>query len=294
MGNDIRENKIDIFHGLSNELPRNIKRRGIKSVVTIHDLIFLRFPQFYNKIDYLIYKYKFSAAAKIADRVIATSEQTKSDLITFFNINPVKIEVVYQGCDPGFYYKVSENTKRRIRIIYNLPENYILYVGTIEERKNLLQIIKARHEHAIKMPLVAIGRQTSYMDKINKYISENKIKDIVFPGQIALSDLPAIYQMSSVFVYPSSFEGFGIPILEALNSGIPVIAATGSCLEETGGLYSVYINPDNPDEIAGAIRRILSDDEFREKMINEGQRYALNFREDKSTRKIMDLYQKLC
>lgn len=293
MVNDIRKNKIDIFHGLSNELPQNVYKRDIKTVVTIHDLIFLRFPQYYNKIDFFYCKNKLSATAKMADRVIATSVQTKSDLISFFDTDPEKIEVIYQGCDPGFYQKVSEEIKKHIRIIYKLPENYILYVGTIEERKNLLQLIRARHEHGINMPLVAIGRQTSYMDKIKKYLHKNRITDIVFTGQVVLSDLPAIYQMATVFVYPSLFEGFGIPVLEALNSGTPVIAATGSCLEETGGLYSIYVNPDNPDEIAGALNRVLTDEELRKKMINEGYRYALNFREDKSIRKIMELYQKL-
>jgi len=293
MGYDINNNKIDVFHGLSNELPRNINKFKTRSVVTIHDLIFLRFPYLYNKIDTLFYKNKFHAAVKMADRIIAISEQTRLDLISFLEVDPEKIEVIYQGCDPGFYQKIPEDIKKQIRLKYDLPDNYILYVGTIEERKNLLQIVKARHEYDIKVPLVAIGRHTPYMKKIRKFVNEKKIKDIIFPGQVSLTDLPAIYQMSSVFVYPSSFEGFGIPILEALNSGTPVITATGSCLEETGGSSSIYINPEKPYEIAAALQRVFSNDRLRQKMILAGYRYAMKFREDKSIRKIMELYKKL-
>jgi glycosyltransferase involved in cell wall biosynthesis len=229
----------------------------------------------------------------MADKIIAISEQTRSDLISFINADPGKIEVIYQGCDPVFYEKVSEEIKDLIRQRYHIPDNFILYVGTIEERKNLLQIIKARYEYDIKLPLVAIGRYTPYMDEIRKYINEKKITGIIFPGQVSLTDLPAIYQMSSVFIYPSSFEGFGIPVLEALNSGIPVIAAKGSSLEETGGLNSIYINPEIPGEIAHSLQRLLTDEPLRKKMIREGYKHALNFREDKSIRKIMELYQKL-
>ncbi len=293
MGDDIASLKIDIYHGLSNELPQNINQSGTKSVVTIHDLIFLRYPHLYKSIDRYIYKNKFFAACKMAEKIIAISEQTRTDLISFFNINPDKIDVIYQGCDPSFYQIVPDEKKALAKKIYNLPETFMLYVGTVEERKNLLQIIKARHEYGIDLPLVAIGRPTAYMSKIKEYISKQKITDIRFMETVPLSELPAIYQMSSVFVYPSSFEGFGIPILEALNSGVPVIAAKGSCLEETGGIHSLYIDPENPEEIAVAVNNVLSDNRLREKMIEEGFKHALNFREEKTSRKIMELYQKL-
>ena len=293
MGKDISSQKIDLFHGLSNELPRNIRKSHVKSVVTIHDLIFLRYPHLYKKIDRAFYQNKFLSASRMADKIIAISEQTRTDLITFFNTDPEKIEVVYQGCNPVFYEKASAEKKNHVREIYNLPENYILYVGTIEERKNLLQLIKARHEYNIDIPLVVIGRPTSYMKMIKEYIAEKRITDVHFLEHISQSDLPPVYQMSSVFVYPSSFEGFGIPILEALNSGVPVIAATGSCLEETGGSHSIYFNPQNPEEIANALIKVLSEKELRETMIVEGNKYAQNFREENTAGKLMELYEKL-
>ena len=293
MGSDITFQQLDLYHGLSNELPRNIRKSRVKSVVTIHDLIFIRYPHLYNRIDRSIYKNKFLSATRLAEQVIAISEQTRSDLITFFKCDPGKIEVVYQGCNPVFYEKSTEEMKVRVRETYHLPQNYILYVGTIEERKNLLQIIKARYELRIDLPLVVIGRPTSYMKKIREYINEKGIMDIYFLDQVMHTDLPPIYQMSSVFVYPSSFEGFGIPVLEALNSGVPVIAATGSCLEETGGLHSIYINPGNTEEIGNALMNILSSSDLREKMISEGYHYALNFREEKTAVKLMEVYKKL-
>jgi glycosyltransferase involved in cell wall biosynthesis len=293
MGKDISGQKLDLFHGLSNELPRNIKESGVKSVVTIHDLIFLRYPHLYKRIDRIFYKNKFLAATRMADKIIAVSEQTRSDLISFFNTDPDKIAVIYQGCSSIFYERTSEEKKNYVREIYNLPDKYILYVGTIEERKNLLQLIMARHEFGIDIPLVVIGRATSYMNRIKKYLEEKSITDVCFLEQVSHSDLPPIYQMSSVFVYPSSFEGFGIPVLEALNSGVPVIAATGSCLEETGGSHSIYINPENSEEIASALIQVLSSEELRETMITEGYKYAMNFREEITVRKLMELYKKL-
>jgi len=293
MGKTILNNKIDIYHGLSNELPANINKSGAKSVVTIHDLIFLRYPGLYKRIDRLVYKRKFLSASLQAERIVAVSQQTRSDLISFFNIDPEKIEVVYQGCNPAFYEKVSEERKIQIRNKYKLPENFILYVGTIEERKNLLFLIRAVHEHKIKLPLVVFGRKTPYMEKINTYIDRRHVKNIYFHEYASQTDLPPIYQMSDIFVYPSSFEGFGIPVLEAINSGIPVIAAKGSCLEETGGKSSIYVDPFNPAEVASAINRVLHDKDLRQQMIDDGYEHALNFREKKTAARLMEVYQKL-
>jgi glycosyltransferase involved in cell wall biosynthesis len=261
--------------------------------VTIHDLIFLRYPHLYKRIDRAFYKNKFLASTRMADKIIAISKQTRSDLITFFHTDPDKIEVIYQGCNPAFYEKASEQKKKQVRETYNLPQNYILYVGTIEERKNLLQLIKARHENSIDIPLVVIGKSTPYAKKIMEYIVEKHIPDVYFLEQVIHSDLPPIYQLSSVFVYPSSFEGFGIPVLEALNSGIPVIAATGSCLEETGGNHSIYVNPENSKEIGNALTKVLSSNELRESMVTEGYKYAMNFRQENTLGKLMELYEKL-
>ncbi len=293
MGRDIAKQKIQLFHGLSNELPLNITKSSSRSVVTIHDLIFLRYPNLYKRIDRTIYRNKFHRSCRHADAIVAISEQTKADIIYFFGISPGKIHVIYQGCSPLFYEKSSTEIRNSLRTRHTLPRNYILYVGTIEERKNLLQLVKAKYENNIELPLVVVGRATPYFEKVKAYISQNNVKDIFFLNNLSREDLPGIYQMAELFVYPSSFEGFGIPILEALNSGIPIITGSGGCLKETGGPNSIYVNPLQPGEIAEAINSILGNHNLKKTMIDEGYNHALLFREDRTAHEIMKLYQKL-
>jgi glycosyltransferase involved in cell wall biosynthesis len=292
-GSDIAKQGIDLFHGLSNELPLDIRKSGAVSVVTVHDLIFLRYPGLYKFTDRLIYKSKFYQSCKRADAVVAISEQTKTDIIEFLGIEPAKVHVVYQGCNPLFYNSADEKTCELIRKKYGLPENYILYVGTIEERKNLLQLVKAKHIYGIGNPLVVVGGHTPYMNRVQEYIGQNKMTDVMFLRNIQQEELPVFYQMADLFVYPSSFEGFGIPILEALNSGTPVVTGKGGCLEETGGENSLYVNPLDPEEIADAIKRILSDANLRERMTAAGKQHALNFREERTAGEMMKLYLSL-
>jgi len=293
MGSEISKHKIQIFHGLSNELPLDIKKSHAHSVVTIHDLIFLRYPHLFKYTDRTIYKSKFYRSCKDADAVVAVSQQTKEDIIHFFGIPSGKINVIYQGCSPIYYEKADASKKEKVISKYSLPENYILYVGTIEERKNLLQLVKAKTEYNISIPLVVIGRPTPYFERVREYISANSIRDVFFLKNVPQEDFPAIYQMAELFVYPSSFEGFGIPVLEALNSGVPVIAGGGSCLEETGGSHSIYVDPLKTGEIAEAITLVLNNSALKKKMTEEGYKHALLFREEKTTKEIMNLYQSL-
>lgn len=287
----LMEDKVDLFHGLSNELPFALDRSGIKSVVTIHDLIFLRHPALYPRIDRRIYFRKALNAVRSADRIIAISRQTRDDLIELLEADEQKIRIVYQGCNPWFYEPVDATEKQRIREKYELPGQYLLYVGTIEARKNLLTIIRALHEHDINIPLVAVGGKTSYFDQISKYLQEKEVKNIHFHHHIDNADLPGIYQQSEAFIYPSSYEGFGIPVLEALNSGVPVITSKGGCLEETAGGGGLLVEPGNVDELAAAIQQVLSNSELRNNMVAKGKAHALQFRETHTIPGIMNVYK---
>lgn len=290
----IAENGIEIFHGLSNELPLNISKTGIKTVVTIHDLIFLRYPDYYHFIDRQIYNFKFSYACRIADKIIAISECTKRDIIHFYGIEEEKIEVVYQGCDNDFSIIKSEQEKKAISKKYALPPTYLLSVGTIEERKNLILTVKALESLPENIHLVAIGKSTPYAEKIKKYISgKNIAKRVHFYHQVPFNELASFYQMASVFVYPSFFEGFGIPIIEALHSGIPVIGAKGSCLEEAGGPSSIYIDPLNEKELAEAINNILTNKEQAEEMIKNGKEYVKRFDDKIIAQQLAHIYHDL-
>lgn len=285
---------VDLYHGLSNELPLSIgKAKTTRSVVTVHDLIFLRYPRYYHWIDKKIYTYKTSRACRHADRVVAVSECTKRDIVSFFGIDPEKIDVVYQGCDPRFSQQPAPDEVRALKEKYDLKEPFILYVGTIEERKNLLLLLRAMQQLTPCTTLVAIGRRTPYMEKVEAFCNAHlPAGSVKFLHTVPFTELPAFYHAASLFVYPSRYEGFGIPVLEALCSGVPVIAATGSCLEEAGGPSSLYVSPDDPVQLAEAIRKVLTDGELRTRMIRDGREYARRFEEDKLAQDLLAVYKK--
>ena len=285
---------ISVFHGLSNELPLNIgHRQKIKSVVTIHDLIFRRLPQCYPFIDRAIYDYKFKKACQNANLIIAVSECTKRDIVKDYGISPDKIEVIYQGCDSAFAQIVDTSEKNEVRNKYRLPKHYILSVGSIEERKNALLAAKALKYLPEDIHLVLVGKETAYTEKIKTFAKDEKLEErIHILHGIPFADLPAIYQCADVFAYPSRYEGFGIPILEALNSKLPVVAATGSCLEEAGGPDSLYVNPDDAEAMAEAIKKAIHPTE-RVQMIEKGITWAARFSKEQMARQTMQCYNRL-
>ena len=169
INNQIKKDKIQVYHGLSGEIPRNLHKTGTKSVVTIHDLIFVRYPKLYSFFDRKIHFNKFKYAAHNSDRIIAISEQTKQDIIEFLKVDSSKIDVVYQGCHAIFKEKVIEQQKSLVKKKFNLPDQFILNVGTIEERKNLLSIVKAIKD--IDITLVVAGRKTKYYENTPRQIT---------------------------------------------------------------------------------------------------------------------------
>ena len=294
MGKTAQNKGMELLHGLSNELPFR-SPKGLKKVVTIHDLLFLRYPQLYNIIDAAIYKQKFSRACKDADRVIAVSRQTARDLVDFLKVPEEKIDVVYQGCHEHFRQEYDSYVLERVSSRHKLPPDFILNVGTIEERKNGLLIVKALHElkNKVTIPLVMVGKPTSYKQEIVEYAREHDLLDqIYFRHDIPFEDLPKIYQLSKMFVYPSVFEGFGIPILEALCSRVPVISSKGSCFAEAGGPNSIYVNPTNAEELAEAILRVINNATMGTKMVIDGVAHSLNFEEKKIAQDLMAVYEK--
>lgn len=291
----LEKDHIDIYHGLSGELPFNIRNaRNVKKVLTVHDLIFLRFPHCYKPFDRFIYNLKFRKSCQNADLVIAISECTKRDIMEFYGIAEEKIRVVYQGCDASFGVLQSSEQLNAVRKKYSLPEQYILNVGTLEERKNVMLAVKALPLLPPNVSLVMVGRHTPYTDKVMQYARETGVADRILEiGNADFRDLPAIYRLATVFVYPSRYEGFGIPILEALNSCVPVIAATGSCLEEAGGPDSIYVNPDDADAMAGQLNRLLNDPDLRSQMAAKGWLWAQQFGESLTATAIHDCYESL-
>lgn len=294
MGGAIRRQGIELFHGLSNELPADIRRSGARSVVTLHDIIFVHMPELYKPADRRLYTRKYRSSCFHADRVIAISLQTKNDLVNLWKVPEEKIDVVYQGCNPVFYEPASEAAKAAVRTKYNLPERYILSVGTIEERKNLMLTVEAMIHGKIDVDLVACGRATPYADKIREFARKNGILDrLHFFHDVTFAELPAFYQMAELLVYASFYEGFGIPILEGFESRIPVITSQGGVFPETGGDAAWYVDPYRVESMVEALQTVLDDPATRSGMIQRGDAYARSFRDEAVAHNIRMAYDKL-
>ncbi|MDY3875866.1 MAG: glycosyltransferase family 1 protein [Prevotella sp.] len=292
--NDLKRDGVDICHGLTGELPLGLSEAGIKSVVTIHDLIFMRCPEYYNPVDVAIYKWKFRNAIRQANRIIAISECTRRDIMELGEIDDSRIDVVYQSCDTRFRQQVSPEQKQDVRARYSLPKRYVLFVGTIEERKNALLAAQALPYLSDDIHLVLVGRQTAYAKTIFSFARQNGLANrIHMLSGVPTSDLYAIYQQAECFVYPSRYEGFGIPVIEAIQSRLPVIACTGSCLEEAGGPDNVYVDPDEPQEMAMAIKSITDNPDAARQIVTRSLDYIRRFENGNVAQEMLNVYRSL-
>ena len=284
---DMQRDGVQLYHGLTGELPRGMRCSGIKSVVTIHDLIFMRHPEYYHWVDAQLYAWKFKYTCREADRIIAISERTKQDIIELGHVAADKIDVIYQSCDPKFAQPLRQEQLRGTLSKYGLPPRFILTVGTIEERKNLMLAVRALDGLPADIHLVAVGRQTKYARQLPAH------PRVLILSGVSDTDLAALYQQAEVFVYPSRYEGFGIPIIEAIHSGLPVVACTGSCLEEAGGPDSLYVAPDDAEAMSHAITRQLRGAEGREERILRSRAYVRRFEGSNVAGQVLDIYRSL-
>ena len=287
----LKEDGVQLYHGLSGELPAGLKAAGIPGVVTIHDLIFLRHPEFYHWWDVEIYRRKFKSTLKEASRIIAISECTKRDILYYGDFPEDKIDVIYQGCSNRFRKSVSEADKNRVKAKYNLSDNFILNVGSIEARKNVLLAVKALGCLLDSFRMVIVGKHTKYTDEVIAYVKKNGLEDRVqILHGIPDDDLPVIYHLAKVFVYPSRYEGFGIPIIEAIQTGLPVVACTGSCLEEAGGPDCLYVSPDDVEGMANAIKQAIAEKDVR---VPRAQEYIKRFENSNLAAQVIEEYKLL-
>lgn len=291
---DLQRANIDVYHGLTGELPRGLRNTGIRSVVTIHDLIFMRHPEYYHWIDTKIYTWKFRNACREADRIIAISECTKRDIMQLGGVSADRIDVIYQSCNPRYARPLAQSQLDTARSSCRLPGRFILSVGTIEERKNILLAAQALHSLPPDVHLVAVGRPTGYAARVLAYAAKTGISErIHFLSGVTDEELQAIYQLAEAFVYPSRYEGFGIPIIEAIHSGLPVVACTGSCLEEAGGPYSLYVSPDDAAGMADALSKVLQGAAGREERIHNSCEYVKRFAGTDVAGQVIRIYREL-
>lgn len=292
--NDLLKDDIQIFHGLSNEIPFGRFPASIKTVVTIHDLIFERYPTLYPFFDRLVYRLKFKYACKKADKIIAVSEQTKQDIVDFYHTNPDKIAVIYQDCDEAFRKKIAIATVNDVKKHYHLKKQYILCVSTITERKNQLNLVKAFHQLKLaNYELVLVGGKSGYQKQVEDYLNTHKLTTVKILNKVPFNDLPALYQGAALFVYPSVFEGFGIPIVEALHAGVPVVAATGSCLEEAGGDGALYADPLDINDLAQKMQLILTNIPLQQSLVEAGKKHLTQFSAENIAKQLTELYENL-
>lgn len=252
---------LDVFHGLSNELPFGIGAFKGHKLVTIHDVIFKRYPQYYNPIDRLIYQYKFRYAAQNADTVLATSHQTSADIETYLmHANNV---VTYQNCLPIFETKPTTAQIERVQTQYQLPAQFVLSVGTFEPRKRQLELVNTFHKANLpNTHLVLVGKRTNYLAGIEAYIKQFQLGNrIQVLTQVDTADLPSLYHAARAFAYVSEFEGFGIPIVEAMRCGVPIIAAPTSSLVEVGGDAIAYADPTDAQAFSTVLQAALQNPE---------------------------------
>ncbi len=281
---------LHLFHGLSNEIPLGL---DIPAIVTIHDVIFKHLPTTYKPWDRWIYNQKTTIACNEADKIIAISQQTKRDLLQYYQIPEDKIEVVYQSVDPIFYVMESETTNIQH---LQLPDKFMLTVGNLEERKNQLLILEAMGQipKSERIPLVIVGKGKGYHQRMLEYIEQHQLHEWVHFVQDYLStaELKSVYEAANMMIYPSSFEGFGLPVVEALLSRTPVITNRAASLPEAGGPDTCYLDVLEASHLAEAILKLTKDKKLCDHMAEKGYQYAMNeFHPNLLTRQLLKVYK---
>ena len=283
--------KSDIYHFFNFTIPKNIKG---KVIVTIYDTVFFSAPETMGDMK-AISEYKY--AAERSDLILTISESAKSDIIKHFNVDEKKIEIVTPGIDLEKYlHNYTDIELENVRKKYKLPENYILYLGTIEPRKNIERTIKAfiKYKKEVKddLKFVIVGGKGWKYDNIMKLI-ESMGTDIILTGYIDEEDKIPIYKLAQLFAFPSLYEGFGMPVLEAMAAGVPVITSNVSSLPEVAGDAAILVDPLNEDEIFEAYKKILSDKKLQLEMIEKGLEQAKKFEWKESAKVLEQIYEKM-
>ncbi len=277
----LEEDGMDIFHGLSNELPFGIHKTNVKSVVTIHDLINKRYPENYSPVDRVIYNRKLHYAQKHADKIIVPSAQTSEDLTLYFGTPKSKIEIIPLAYLP-----------RKTSILAETAQSpYILCVSSFDKRKNLVRLVKAFHEADCNHKLVICGKKGNQLSRVKKIIKDLKA-NVEVKTNVDNKELNLLYSGALFCVYPSYFEGFGIPILEAFSYGKAVATSAISSMPEVGGNAAVYFDPNITDSMTAAITKLLIDSE-REKIETNIKQQLTLFESDKLIKRYESLYEGL-
>jgi glycosyltransferase involved in cell wall biosynthesis len=286
--------RVDLFHAPHYVLPPLVTRR---SVVTIHDCIHLMFPQYLPNPMALAYaRMSITLAARRATRVMTVSESSKRDILRFVDVPPDKIDVIYNAYNERFAVEPREEDVVRVRERFQLDEQFVLYAGNVKPHKNLERLIQAfalvRRRGLEDLKLVIIGDEVSKYAALRRAVHKHQLhKYVRFLGYLPEDTLAVMYRLASVFVFPSLYEGFGLPPLEAMASGTPVVTSNVSSLPEVAGDAAVLVDPQSPDAIADGIYQVLSNDALRCELKKKGALRAKQFSWETSVRRIRDIYR---
>jgi glycosyltransferase involved in cell wall biosynthesis len=268
--------------------------RGVPTVLTVHDLIFRRYPAHHKPLNRWYLNLTMPLYCRRATRIIAVSEQTKRDIVEAYGIPPEKITVIYEAAAPGFRPQ-SVEAVARARGRYRLPARYLLSVGTVEPRKNLGRVLTAferlRAENLVDA-FVIVGKRGWLYDDFFAQLENSPAKEaVIFPGWVEDADLPAIYAGASAVAFPSEFEGFGLPALEGMACGAPVVCSNTSSLPEIAGDAALLVDPTSTDDITVALRRVLSEPALAEELRRRGYAQAARFSWERAARETAQVYE---
>jgi glycosyltransferase involved in cell wall biosynthesis len=289
----LRREGVTLFHAPHYVLPRLV---GCKSVVTIHDCIHLMFPQYLPNRAALAYaRASISLAARRATRVLTVSESSKRDILRYVNADPGKIDVIYNAYDERFGVEPREEEVVRVRERFQLHDEFVLYAGNVKPHKNVERLIQAFHlvrqrglDH---LKLVIIGDEVSRYAALRRAVHKHQLhKYVRFLGYLPEETLAVMYRLAGVFVFPSLYEGFGLPPLEAMASGTPVVTSNVSSLPEVAGDAAILVDPYDPSAIADGIATVLTDERVRRDMRRKGLERASQFSWEASVRRVRDIY----
>jgi glycosyltransferase involved in cell wall biosynthesis len=289
----VRRARVDLFHSPHYVLP--VLTPG-RTVVTIHDTIHLMFPEYLkHRLAYLYARATMWAAAHKADRILTVSEQSKRDILKFFDVRPEKVVVTPNAIDGRFDAEPTLEEIRQTRERYQLSYPYILYVGNIKPHKNLERLIEAFHyvrsQGRPELELLIIGDEISRLQALRRAVHKYNLHRYVrFHGYVADKTLAVLYRLASVFVFPSLYEGFGLPPLEAMASGTPVVTSNVSSLPEVVGDAAVLVDPYSADAIAGGILKVLHSSHLRSELRERGFARVREYSWDRSVRKVREVY----
>jgi len=286
--------EVDVFHSPASYVPP--QRRGA-AVTTVHDLYFLRAPEACEVLGGRYLRATLPRRLRQVRRIIAVSRSTRDDLVELLDIPPERISVVYEGVDKRFRPMPESEVRSAVRSRYGLPESYILFVGTIEPRKNVERLVEAysivRSKASDAPPLVIAGGRGKSAGRVERAVEKLRLSDaVVFSGYVANEDLPALYSGAELFVLPSLYEGFGLPVLEAMACGVPVVAADSSSLRELVEGRGILVSPQSAAEIAEGILRGLGDGDLRAECVEKGLRFAREMTWEKCARETLEVYKR--